>query len=148
MNREEAMTAAPKRPSPVGVAAAVAAVTLTTMVLDLAFLGVLAKGLYDELLGPLRRPTVFWPAALGFYAMYVVALLVHAVLPSETAAAAARRGAGLGLVAYATYELTNWAVLAGWPAALVPLDIAWGVVLTATAAATGNLAYRRFAQSS
>jgi uncharacterized membrane protein len=136
------------RPSAFAIVAAVAAVTVTTMVLDLVFLGVVAKSLYDELLGPLRRPTVYWPAALAFYAMYVAALLLHAVLPSPTVALAARHGAGLGLVAYATYELTNWAVLAGWPAALVPVDVAWGVVLTAAAASTGNLAYRRFAKAS
>jgi uncharacterized membrane protein len=128
------------------LAACVLAVTVTTMALDLVFLGVIAKRLYDELLGPLRRPTVHWPAALAFYAMYVVALLVHAVLPANTAKDAARRGAGLGLVAYATYELTNWAVLAGWPAALVPVDIGWGVFLTAAAAVAGHAAYRRVAR--
>jgi uncharacterized membrane protein len=142
------MTAPHARPSAFAIVAAVAAATVTTMALDLVFLGVVAKSLYEELLGPLRRPTVYWPAALAFYAMYVAALLLHAVLPSPTVALAARRGAGLGLVTYATYELTNWAVLAGWPATLVPVDVAWGVVLTAAAASTGNLAYRRFAKAS
>lgn len=136
------MSTGSQRP-PVGrLLRAVLAVTMTTIALDLVFLGVVAKKLYDELLGPLRSPKVVWPAALAFYAMYVAALLVHAVMPSASAREAARRGAGLGLVAYATYELTNWAVLAGWPAALVPVDIAWGVFLTASAATTGHLAYR------
>lgn len=129
--------------SMLGILAAGLAVTVTTMALDLVFLGVVAKGLYDDLLGPLRRPTVHWPAALAFYALYVAAVLVHAVLPTPRVRDAARRGAGLGLVAYGTYELTNWAVLAGWPAALVPVDIAWGVVLTAVAALAGHAAHRR-----
>ena len=63
-----------------------------------------------------------------------------AVLGTQSARAAARRGAGLGFVAYATYELTNWAVLRDWPAWIVPIDIAWGVVLTAVAALAGKLA--------
>ena len=119
---------------------ATVAVVATTMVLDLVFLGVVAKSLYDRWLGPLRAPEVYWPAALAFYAMYVGATLRHAVLPAANWREAARRGAELGFVAYATYELTNWAVLAGWPAALVPVDLAWGVVLTATSAAAGRAA--------
>ena len=122
------------------VVRATGAVVATTMALDLVFLGIVAKPLYDRWLGPLRAPEVFWPAALAFYAMYVGATLRYAVLPAADARAAARRGAELGFVAYATYELTNWAVLAGWPAALVPVDLAWGVVLTATSAAAGRAA--------
>jgi uncharacterized membrane protein len=123
-----------------GIVRAALACTLSMLVLDLLFLGVVARGVYDQLLGPLKRDPVHWPAALLFYAMYVGAIVVHAVLPSSSAAGAARRGAGLGFVAYATYELTNWAVIAGWPAALVPLDLAWGVVLTAVVSAFGRRA--------
>jgi uncharacterized membrane protein len=122
------------------VVRATVAVVATTMVLDLVFLGIVAKPLYDAWLGPLRAREVYWPAALAFYAMYVGATLRHAVLPATSRREAARRGAELGFVAYATYELTNWAVLAGWPSALVPVDLAWGVVLTATSAAAGRAA--------
>jgi uncharacterized membrane protein len=121
----------PPRSSLSRVARAVVAAVVTLLGLDLVWLGVVAKGLYDEALGPLRRDDVFWPAALAFYALYVGAVLAHAALPSRTAGEALRRGAGLGLVAYGTYELTNWAVLRGWPAVLVPVDLGWGVVLTA-----------------
>lgn len=44
----------------------------------------------------------------------------------------------MGLFASRTYKLTNWAVLRDWPAVLVPVDIAWGVVLTGVAAAAGR----------
>jgi uncharacterized membrane protein len=115
----------------------------TILALDLAFLGGVARGAYEAWLGPLRRPAVYWPAALAFYAMYATAIVVHAVLRAASAGDALRRGAGLGLVAYATYELTNWAVLRDWPAALVPLDIGWGVVLTAAAALAGSAVHRR-----
>ncbi|RXL64049.1 DUF2177 family protein, partial [Citrobacter sp. AAK_AS5] len=47
----------------------------------------------------------------------------------------------LGFVAYATYDLTNWAVIRDWPAILVPIDLAWGVVLTPLAALAGRAAH-------
>lgn len=119
---------------------AVATVMVTVLVLDLAWLGVVARDLYDSALGPLRRPDVYWPAGIMFYAMYVGVIVVHAVSRAADVRGAARRGAGLGFVAYATYELTNWAVLRDWPAILVGVDIVWGVVLTAVAAAAGRAA--------
>lgn len=131
------------RPAP--LAAAVAATAVTMLALDLTWLGVLAKTYYAEALGPLEREQPLLLAAGLFYAMYLAAIVFHAVLPARGVAEAARRGAGLGFVAYATYELTNWAVLRGWPARLVPVDVAWGVVLTAAAAAAGYWANRRAA---
>lgn len=119
-------------------------IAITLLVLDLVFLGILAKPLYDEALGPLRRAQVYWPAALVFYAFYVAVIAGFAVLPAASGARAFKRGAGLGFVAYATYELTNWAVLAGWPAVLVPVDIAWGVVLTGTCSWVGYQAAARW----
>jgi uncharacterized membrane protein len=116
------------------------AIAATTLVLDLTWLGAIAKPIYDAL-GPLKRETPFMPAAVLFYAMYVVAIFGYAVRPAQTYGDAARRGAALGFVAYATYELTNWAVLQGWPALLVPIDILWGVVLTTAAAWAGRAAF-------
>lgn len=113
----------------------------TLLVLDLLFLGVVARGLYDDALGALRRPAVHWPAAASFYVMYVSAIVLHAVRGAWDGRTALQRGAGLGFVAYATYELTNWAVLEGWPAVLVPVDITWGVILTSITAWTAHRVY-------
>jgi uncharacterized membrane protein len=125
------------------VFAAVAASAITMLALDLTWLGVVARGLYDSQLGPLRRAQVVLPAAMLFYALFVAAIVVYAVLGAGRWTAALRRGAALGLVTYATYELTNWATIAGWPVLLVPVDIAWGVVVTALAALAGKLAHDR-----
>lgn len=124
-----------------GTACAAIAVAATMLVLDLSWLGFVARDIYRTALGPLMRPTVHTPAAALFYAMYVAAILVHAVKGSHGPLSALLRGAGLGLVAYATYELTNWAVVRDWPAVLVPIDIGWGVVLTGVAGSIGKLAY-------
>lgn len=115
------------------------AVAAVMLVLDLTWLAVVAAALYRSALGPLMAPETNVVAAALFYVMYVGATTVHAAL-ADTVGVAARRGAALGFVAYATYELTNWAVIAGWPAWLVPIDLVWGVVLTGVSAAAGRAA--------
>ena len=116
------------------------AVCLTMTVIDLIWLGIVAQQLYGDLLGPLlAKDTVVIAAAL-FYLQYVLVLVFWAVLPTPDVKTAAKRGLGVGWVGYATYELTNWAVIEGWPAALVPIDIAWGLVLTTAVAAAGRFA--------
>jgi uncharacterized membrane protein len=128
------------RPSAAAVAAAAVATAGTTLVLDLAWLGVLARDFYREALGGLMREEAFVPAAALFYAFYVAVTTGWAVLGAGSPGEAARRGAGLGFVAYTTYELTNWAVIRDWPAVIVPVDLAWGVVLTTVAALAGKAA--------
>jgi uncharacterized membrane protein len=120
-----------------------AATAATTLALDLTWLGIVAGGLYDSALGPVKRSSVFFPAAALFYALYVAVTVRYAVDGAASLADAARRGATLGFVVYATYELTNWAVLSGWPAFLVPVDVGWGVVLTAAAAVAGKFVQRK-----
>ncbi len=52
-------------------------------------------------------------------------------------------GAFFGLVTYATWDLTSLSVLDGFPAALVPIDLAWGAVLSATVCGVTTLVVRR-----
>ena len=85
---------------------------------------------------------------MAFYVLYVTAIMGYAVLPCRTVGRASLRGAALGLLAYGTYELTNWAVVTAWPAALVPVDMGWGVVLTGVSAAAGRLAMDAFGSGS
>jgi uncharacterized membrane protein len=53
------------------------------------------------------------------------------------------RGALFGLVAYATYDLTNLATLAGWPASVTLVDLAWGAAITCVTALAGRSLARR-----
>jgi uncharacterized membrane protein len=122
------------------IAIALIVTSVTMLLLDLAWLGIVAKPFYDRTLGALRRPEVHWQSALVFYAMYVSFVVGVAVLPTQSIGEAAWRGAAMGFFAYATYELTNMAVIQGWPWVLVPADVVWGVVLTATVAACGRFA--------
>jgi uncharacterized membrane protein len=117
--------------------------TLTLAVflaVDLLWLGVLARGFYQTHLGPLLAPAVNWTAALVFYLLYVVGILVFAVLPGlakDSLAVAAGWGALFGLFTYATYDLTNLATLRDWPLRVVVVDILWGVVLCTVVASAG-----------
>ncbi|MBP9111700.1 MAG: DUF2177 family protein [Polyangiaceae bacterium] len=148
VEKEKTVTDAPTSKRAFAIIVAVITVTVTMMALDLTWLGIVARGIYDSSLGPLKRQEVFWPAALLFYALYVAAIVIHAVAGSTSGAQAFKRGAGIGLLSYGTYDLTNWAVLAGWPAAIVPIDIAWGIVLTATVSFLGKRAMMRAERAS
>ncbi len=119
-------------------AAGVTAVVM--LVLDLLWLGVAAAPIYKNALGDLMRPQAYWPAALLFYAMYIAAVNKYAVLGATSVRNAAWRGLEMGFFGYATYELTNWAVIRDWPASIVPIDLAWGCALTALVAAAGRWA--------
>ncbi|HSE71215.1 MAG TPA: DUF2177 family protein, partial [Nocardioidaceae bacterium] len=86
-----------------------------------------------------------WAAVL-FYALFVAGL-VHFVVTRSLAERSLRRalldGAFFGLVTYATWDLTSLAVLDGFPAALVPVDLAWGTVLAATVSGVTHQAWQR-----
>ena len=114
------------------------------LLLDALWLGVVARPLYQQGLGPLMAETPVWWAAALFYAVYGLGLLRFAIAPSPGVRAAAWSGAAFGLVAYATYDLSNLATLRGWPTSLAFIDIAWGSAISAAAAATGRLAWARF----
>lgn len=99
---------------------------------DAIWLGIIAKNLYAKELGNLLAKNIQWWAAGVFYMLFVLGLLIFAVYPSikaESIKMAAINGALFGFFTYMTYELTNYATIRDWPLKLVPIDIAWGVVL-------------------
>ncbi len=105
---------------------------------DLLWLGVLARDFYRSNLGHLLSPTVNWPAALVFYLLFIAGILYFAVIPALAMGSpgpAVRNGLLFGFFTYMTYELTNMATLPSWPVKVVLVDIAWGMVLSATVAA-------------
>jgi uncharacterized membrane protein len=55
-------------------------------------------------------------------------------------------GAVFGLVAYASYDLTNQATLRVWPTHLTLIDLAWGTFATATASVFALTVTRRTAR--
>lgn len=106
--------------------------------IDMIWLGFVARGFYRNNLGHLLRPDVNWTAAVIFYLLYILGILIFAVMPAlekNSLRQAVILGGLFGFFAYATYDLTNLATLKDWPGNVVLVDIAWGVVLTASVAA-------------
>ncbi len=126
--------------------AAYAGTATVMVILDLVWLGIIAKPLYQEGIGHLMAEQPLVPVAVVFYLLYALGVVVFAVAPQL--APAAPRGwvetlgmaALFGLIAYATYDLTNLATLKAWPWKLTIIDMAWGTVVTTVSAAGGKLA--------
>jgi len=107
---------------------------------DAVWLGQMAGRLYRPRLGALMRDDFALMPAVAFYVIYIAGIMVFAVAPARASGlwtTALFRGAGLGLVAYATYDLTNQATLRGWPLVVTIADLCWGTVLTGVAATVG-----------
>jgi uncharacterized membrane protein len=127
------------------VAASIASL-LTFVVLDAAWLSLVAIDLFQKRLGPILRPAPMVGAIVAFYPIYVaglVALAVRPALASNSWWAAARLGAVLGLTAYATFDLKNLAVIERWTIGLAIIDITWGVTASTLAALAGFATGRR-----
>jgi uncharacterized membrane protein len=106
-------------------------------VIDLIWLGVVAKEFYRRHLDFILSPHVNWPAAITFYLIYIVGIIVFAVVPAVDRGSLMRAivwGGLYGFFTYATYDLTNMALIKGWPLKIVIVDILWGMVLCAVVA--------------
>ena len=115
------------------------------LAIDMVWLTVVARGFYRRQLGFLLSDQPNWWAALSFYLLFVVGLLVFAVLPGLQAGSLRRTlllGGFFGLVTYATYDLTNMATVKNWPWLVTLVDMAWGTVLAAAVSGIGYLAGR------
>jgi uncharacterized membrane protein len=109
-------------------------------VIDLIWLGVVAKRFYQKNLGFILSPSVNWGAAVIFYLIYIAGILAFAVRPAlekDSLFTAVLWGGLFGFFTYATYDLTNLATLKDWPLAVVVVDILWGVVLCVVVAMAG-----------
>ena len=120
---------------------------ITMVLIDLLWLGVIAKPLYQQGIGHLMAEKPNLVAAALFYLLYPVGIVIFAVAPDAVSASWIKTftaGALLGLFAYATYDLTNLATLKGWPVSLALVDMAWGSLVTGLSALAGKTVFDRF----
>lgn len=111
-----------------------AVAALVFCLIDLVWLTVVARNLYDKHLGHLRAEKPNVAAAVVFYAIFIAGLVYFVIHPAVSDASWQRAlfaGAFFGFVTYATWDLTNLAVLKDFPASIVPIDLAWGTFLAA-----------------
>lgn len=117
-------------------------------VLDYIWLTIVAKDFYQMQMGDLMAIQVKMLPAVTFYLLYLVGLVVFAISPAlreQSWLMAASLGLLLGLIAYASYDLTNMATLKEWSISLTLVDIAWGACVSAIAAVAGFYAASVFA---
>jgi uncharacterized membrane protein len=113
---------------------------ITFLAIDGAWIALVAADLFSRSIGPIMRDAPLLYAAAAFYAVYAAALVFLAVKPaveSRSILEASYRGAVLGIGAYATFDLTNLAIIKGWPMGAAILDMAWGTSASAIASAAG-----------
>jgi len=104
-----------------------------------------SSGLYRPILNPIMADQLNFTAAIAFYMVYILGLVVMAVVPAGRAGSwrqAAGKGAMLGAFAYATYDLTNQATLKVWATHITLADISWGTFVTAAGCTLGYFAWR------
>lgn len=113
------------------------------LVMDGVWLSLMSTRFYRPKLGEMLAAKFHIAPALAFYAIYLFGVTRFAVLPAVQDGRwekAAIDGAFLGLMAYATYDLTNLATLRQWSWAVTVVDLLWGILLTSAAATVGYLA--------
>jgi len=106
------------------------------LALDMAWLGLVARNFYAKRIGFLMKTDINWTAAILFYVLFTIGLVLFVIMPAvgkNSWVHALSFGALFGLIAYATYDLTNLATLKDWPLIVTMVDLAWGAVLAGSA---------------
>ncbi len=119
--------------------------TVVFFALDFTWLAIATGRVYQPYLGSLLAEKPNLGVAAVFYLLYVVGIVALAVVPGVrdgNIAGALWRGALFGLLAYATYDLTNLSTIQGWPWQVSAIDMVWGTTLNTLVAAAGFYAAR------
>jgi uncharacterized membrane protein len=113
--------------------------------LDAIWLTTMTSRIYRPVLGDILLSDLRIAPALAFYLLYPVGLVVFAAMPAlraGSAGTALAHGALFGLIAYATYDLTNYATLRSWTLQITLIDLAYGTVVAALTALAAYQAAR------
>ena len=114
--------------------------------IDMVWLGLVARTFYRNYLDFLLTPNTNWIAAVLFYLLFSLGVMVFVVVPGlqdNSLKATLLRAALFGLITYATYDLTNLATVKNWPVLITVVDMAWGTVLSVAVSFVGFLVGKR-----
>ncbi len=117
--------------------------------LDYLWLSNTSGPIYHRALGAVMAENPNMTAAVAFYLIYIVGIMIFAVRPAQASGdwrTAAVFGALFGFFAYATYDLTNLATLKVWSLKVSLIDMAWGTLLTGLTASMAALAAIKLAR--
>jgi len=105
--------------------------------IDAAWLTLMGPFVYRPTLAEILAPSLRVAPAILFYLSYPVGVVYFAVLPGLRAGAATSAlfpALLFGALAYATYDLTNYATLRHWTLQITVLDVIYGAIASAAAA--------------
>jgi len=108
--------------------------------IDMLWLGLVARSFYRKHLGYLLASPPNWPAAMIFYLLFIVGIVVFVLMPGLKTGSLAftlRSAVLFGLITYATYDLTNLATIRDWPVLVTLVDLMWGIILSVLVSLVG-----------
>lgn len=117
------------------------------MIIDLIWLGFIAKNIYAKYLKDFLSPNVNWAAAIIFYIIFILGMIFFVINPAlekDCILCAIFVGALYGFITYSTYDLTNLATLKDWPLKITLIDILWGTFLSSSTSTISFLITRNF----
>ncbi len=102
------------------------------VVFDSIWIAGIANKFYKSQIGELLLKKPKFGAAVLFYIIYIVAMVVFVLTPGlqQSLLWVVAHAAAFGLAMYATYDLTNLSTLKNWPVKLTVVDLAWGTFIT------------------
>lgn len=106
--------------------------------IDIFFITYVVTPLYRSKVPEILAAKFALVPAITFYFIYIFGIVYFAITPalkSGSGTMAFINGALLGAFAYATFTLTNMAILKNWPFVIAASDILWGALLTGTVSA-------------
>lgn len=113
--------------------------------IDASWLTLMGPIVYRRALAEILAPNLRLAPALAFYLIYPVGVVVFAVAPalrSGSLRSAFVLAVLFGAIAYATYDLTNFATLRSWTLQITILDIVYGGIASGIAATAAVLLVR------
>lgn len=123
------------------------AISATIFVLfDAVWLGLISKNLYATELKSLMTKDVKWGAAALFYAVFIAGLIYFVIAPAlkaDSMSSLALAGGFFGFVTYATYDLTNYATLKGFPLKITIIDLLWGTFVSGAVTLISYMLYTK-----
>ncbi len=117
------------------------------LALDSVWLVLVAPKFYKKHIGYVMAQNPNLLAAGFFYLLFMVGLVVFVIQPAVNDGSwqtALYRGALFGLVSYATFDLTNQAVIKNWPWLVTGVDLIWGTFITGVVSVVAYLILQKF----
>ena len=114
------------------------------VIAEIIVLSNIMQPLFKKHIGFLMNEQTNFSIASIFYLVYVAGVFwfaTRAGIKSESSIVALFSGIFLGLLAFGTYEITNYVILKDWKLSLVLVDTSWGMIITGGMAFIGYKIY-------